>query len=180
MVTLGGMTGSTWPRQLSLNRAHVFAYAMNNYWHTNYKAQQGGRQIFRFSLTSNRRAFSARNALVQGWNMYCPPVAGSGQTKQKSLLPAAAQSLISIQPAGLPLLAIKQSEDKIGFAIRTCDFAGDGGTLKLALPKPPMEVSSCDLVEGTPKKLDASFKAVTMPLTRFSPETLKARFAAQE
>ena len=54
LVTLGGMTGSTWPKQLSLKRAHVFAYVMNNYWHTNYKAEQGGRQVFRFSLTSSK------------------------------------------------------------------------------------------------------------------------------
>ena len=179
LITLGGMTGSTWPRQLSLNRAHVFAYAMNNYWHTNYKAEQGGRQVFRFSLTSNRGPFSARNALVQGWDMFCPPVAGSGQAKSKPLLPAA-QSLISIQPAGLPLLALKQSEDKTGFALRACDFAGTDGTFKLALPVRPVEVSSCDLVEGKPRKLDARSRTIAVPITRFSPETLKLRFAAQQ
>ena len=70
MVTLGGMTASTWPRQLSLKRAHVFAYVMNNYWYTNYKASQGGRQVFRFSLTSARGGFSKRDAVERGWEMY--------------------------------------------------------------------------------------------------------------
>ena len=58
------MTASTWPRTLSLKRAHVFAYIMNNYWYTNYKASQGGRQVFRFSLTSARGGFSKRDAEI--------------------------------------------------------------------------------------------------------------------
>ena len=92
LVTLGGMTGSTWPRQLSLKRAHVFAYVMNNYWHTNYKAEQGGRQVFRFSLTSNGSAFSKAAAVRDGWDMFCPPVAQRGQGSHTPVLPGHGQS----------------------------------------------------------------------------------------
>ncbi len=104
LVTLGGMTGSTWPRQLSLKRAHVFAYVMNNYWYTNYKASQGGRQVFRFSLTSSRGGLRpSGDAVVRGWEMFSPPVAQSGGGPLKPVLSAPAASLVGVEPAGLPL-----------------------------------------------------------------------------
>ena len=91
LVTLGGMTASTWPRQLSLKRAHVFAYVMNNYWYTNYKASQGGRQVFRFSLTSSRGGFSKRDAVARGWEMFCAARGASGGGPLKPVLSAPAK-----------------------------------------------------------------------------------------
>jgi len=176
LVTLGGMTASTWPRQLSLKRAHVFAYAMNNYWHTNYKAEQGGRHVFRFSLTSSRGAFSKRDAVTRGWEMFCPPVAQSGQGPHKPLLSVAAKGLVSLQPAGLPLLAFKQAEDQSGFIFRVCDFSGSDGTFKLALPKPAIEAFSCDLVEANARRQPGHGKTVSAPLKPFGPATLKVTF----
>ena len=176
LVTLGGMTASTWPRQLSLKRAHVFAYVMNNYWHTNYKASQGGRQVFRFSLTSARGGFSKREAVMRGWEMYSPAVAQSGGGPLKPMLSAPAGSLVGVEPAGLPLMALKQAEDEKGFAVRVCDFAGVGGNLKLTLPKPAREAFTCDLVETHAVKQDSHGKTITAPLKPFAPMTLKVQF----
>ncbi len=176
LVTLGGMTASTWPRQLSLKRAHVFAYVMNNYWHTNYKASQGGRQVFRFSLTSTRGGFSKRDAVVRGWEMYAPAVAQAGGGPLKPVLSAPMESLIGVEPAGLPLLAFKQAEDNQGFVFRVCDFAGIGGKLKLTLPKPARETYTCDLVEAHTVKQGSHGKTVTAPLKPFAPSTVKVQF----
>ncbi|MGO8931242.1 MAG: polysaccharide lyase family protein [Limisphaerales bacterium] len=176
LVTLGGLTASTWPRQLSLKRAHVFAYVMNNYWHTNYKASQGGRQVFRFSLTSARGGFSKREAVARGWEMYAPAVAQSGGGPLKPVLSVPAGSLVGVEPAGLPLLAIKQAEDEKGFVFRVCDFAGVGGSLKLTLPKAARETFTCDLVETHAVKQDSHGKTVTAPLKPFAPATVKVQF----
>ena len=177
LVTLGGMTGSTWPKQLSPKRAHVFAYIMNNYWHTNYKAGQGGHHAFRFSLTSSPGAFSTREAVTRGWEMFCPPVAQQGQGQQKPILSAAAKDLVTVKPKGLPLMAFKQAEDQRGFVFRVCDFSGEAGTLKLALPKPAIEVMSCDLVEANARPHQGRGKTVTAPLKPFGPATLKVIFS---
>jgi alpha-mannosidase len=176
LVTLGGMTASTWPRQLSLKRAHVFAYVMNNYWHTNYKASQGGRQVFRFSLTSARGGFSRREAVARGWEMYAPAVAQSGGGPLKPVLSAPTGSLVGVEPAGLPLMAFKQAEDEKGFVFRVCDLAGAGGSLKLTLPKAARETFTCDLVEMHAVKQDSHGKTVTAPLKPFAPATVKVQF----
>jgi hypothetical protein len=175
LVTLGDMTASTWPPQLSMKRAHVFAYVMNNYWHTNYKAQQGGKHTFRFSLTSNRGAFSKAAAVSKGWEMFCPPVAQHSTGQQNGASPA--RSLLTVEPASLPLMAFKQAEDQQGFVFRLCDFAGQGGTAKLTLPKPAAEVVSCNLVEAGAQKDQARTKSVAVPVKPSGPVTLKVRFA---
>jgi alpha-mannosidase len=176
LVTLSGMTASTWPRQLSLKRAHVFAYVMNNYWYTNYKASQGGRQVFRFSLTSARGGFNKRDAVTRGWEMFSPPVAQSGGGALKPVLSAPAASLVGLEPIGLPLLAFKQAEDGNGFVFRVCDFAGAGGNLKLTLPKPARETFTCDLVEAHAVKQASHGKTVTAPVKPSAPVTVKLQF----
>jgi alpha-mannosidase len=149
---------------------------MNNYWYTNYKASQGGRQVFRFSLTSAPGSFSKRDAVTRGWEMYSPAVAQSGGGPLKPVLSALAESLLGVEPAGLPLMAFKQAEDEQGFILRVCDFAGMGGNLKLTLPKPARETSTCDLVETHAVNLDSHGKTVTAPLRPFAPATVKVQF----
>jgi hypothetical protein len=176
LVTLGGMTGSTWPKQLALKRAHVFAYVMNNYWHTNYKAEQGGRHVFRFSLTSNGRPFMKPEVVQDGWEMFCPPVAAPGQGAHTPVLSAPAKALVSIHPAWLPLMAFKQAEDGRGFVMRVCDFSGGEGAMTLTLPKPAVEAFQCDLVEANGLREQSRGKKLTVPVKPFSPATLKVRF----
>ena len=177
LVTLGGMTASTWPRQLSLKRAHVFAYVMNNYWYTNYKASQGGRQVFRFSLTSSRGGFLQTRRCEQGLgNVLATRCATLPDRAQASAL-GLGQRLISVKPAGLPLMAFKQAEDENGFILRVCDLAGTGGPITLTLPKPVSEAARCDLVEANPVKARARGQTVTVPVKKWGLATVKVSFA---
>lgn len=183
LFTLGHMTASTWPRELSLRHGHVFAYIMNNYWHTNYKAQQGGRFVFRYSLTSSAGGFVKRDAVVKGWDMFCPPVARAAlapelsRDGQKPVIAAVAKSLVEIKPVGLPLTTIKEAEDKDGFVFRCCDYAGAGGTAKLLLPKPARAVVACNLVETAQRNLREHGKTIKAPIKPFAPLSLKVDFA---
>lgn len=177
LFTLGEMTASTWPREITMKRGHIFAYVMNNYWHTNYKAKQGGHLVFQYSLTSSKGGFSKKDAVVKGWNMYCPAVASRGEGEHKAALPSTAMSFVKVKPAGLPLTTIKEAEDLDGFIFRCCDFSGIGGTAKLTLPKPAREVFRCNLVETDPMKLRTHGKTIKVPLKRFAPVTIKTQFA---
>jgi alpha-mannosidase len=103
-------------------------------------------------------------------------VAQSGGGPLKPLLSAPAGSLVGLEPAGLPLLAMKQAEDEKGFVFRVCDFSGVGGNLKLTLPRPARETFTCDLVETHAVKQDSKGKTVTAPLKPLAPSTVKVQF----
>ncbi len=178
LFTIGEMTASTWPREIPVHRGHVFAYIMNNYWHTNYKASQGGHFVFRYSLTSSAGEFSKRDAVVAGWNMYCPAVAAKGQQNDKPLFSAAADSLVGVSPLDLPLSTIKGAEDGNGFVFRCCDYSGDGGTLKLALPKPASAAVKCNLVETDEGEAKGHGKHVSAPLEPYAPASVRVTFSS--
>jgi alpha-mannosidase len=158
----------------------VFGYILNNYWHTNYKAKQGGRLVFRYSLTSHKGTFSKSRAVADGWNLYCPPVAGRGHTDAKSVLSASARSLLTVEPAGLPLTTIKVAEDQNGFVFRCCDYAGTGGTARLTLPQPANAAFSCNLVEDEMRPLNEHGTKIKAPIKPFGMLTLEARFGAKQ
>jgi alpha-mannosidase len=165
---------------LSFDRGHLFAYIMNNYWHTNYKASQGGAFTCRYSLTSSAGSFSKHDAVIKGWNMYCPAPAvrgDAGQGDRKAVFSEATQSLVNVEPLGMPLTTIKQAEDGNGYIFRLCDFAGDGGTAKLTVPKTVSELFNCDLVECNPQEVAPTGQIISVPVNKFGPMTLKARFA---
>ena len=177
LFTIGGMTASTWPRELDLERGHVFGYIMNNYWHTNYKAQQGGHFVFRYSITSSAGGFSKPDAVVNGWNMYCPAVAAKGDGEHKPVFTSAAGSLVEVSPAALPLTTIKRAEDGNGFIFRCCDYAGAGGTLKLTFPVSVSDVTKCNLVETDDGKLRGHGRHISLPLTPYAPASVRVTFS---
>jgi alpha-mannosidase len=52
LVTLGDINRGVWPEKFDPRSSTVFSYALNNYWHTNYRGEQGGDFTFRYVLTS--------------------------------------------------------------------------------------------------------------------------------
>ena len=103
-------------------------------------------------------------------------MAQSGGGPLKPVLSAPAESLVGIEPAGLPLMAFKQAEAGSGFVFRVCDFAGADGKLKLTLPKPARETFTCDLVEANAVKQASHGKTITAPVKPFAPVTVKVQF----
>ena len=86
------------------------------------------------------------------------------------------QSLLSVEPAGLPLLALKQAEDQKGFILRLGDFTGAGGQARLVLPRPAGAVFDCDLVEANPVKQGSVGATVTARVKPFGPSTVRVTF----
>lgn len=179
LFTIGGMTACTWPRKLDLQRGHVFGYIMNNYWHTNYKAEQGGHFVLRYSITSSAGGFSKRDAVMRGWNMYCPAVGVPGEGRHKPVFSSPAGSLVQVKPSGLPLTTIKEAEDGKGFIFRCCDYAGAGGVFRLTLPCPAREAVKCNLVETDESQLKVHGRRVSLPLTPYGPASVRVQFETE-
>jgi hypothetical protein len=65
LVTFGDIFRGQWRKKLDLSGA-IYAYVLNNYWHTNYRAQQGGSLTFSFALDLAEGSFDAEAAWRAG------------------------------------------------------------------------------------------------------------------
>jgi hypothetical protein len=54
LITVNRVFDGVWRGKLTVEDGLIFSYVMNNYWHTNYKAAQGGEFTFTYRLTSGR------------------------------------------------------------------------------------------------------------------------------
>lgn len=70
LFTVGNMVRGAWPAKVENNRGTIFAYVFNNYWHTNYKASQGGEIPFSFSLRLDESRFDPVAATRFGWERF--------------------------------------------------------------------------------------------------------------
>lgn len=52
LITIGDINRGQWRERLDISNGTLFAYVFNNYWFTNYKADQEGMLPFVFSITS--------------------------------------------------------------------------------------------------------------------------------
>lgn len=52
LVTLGDINRGVWPQKFEPKSSTIFSYVYNNYWHTNYRAEQGGEAMFRYVMKS--------------------------------------------------------------------------------------------------------------------------------
>lgn len=139
LFEMGGITAETPWMQSIQTSSHLYSYVMNNYWHTNYKADQEGPVTFRYSLRLHGQ-FDPAEAVKFGT-----------ETREPLLVQAASErptdSLMQLLPGGLVALSIRplsnrswvlflynptasvqdakiQSHNKSAVAIHPCDIDG--------------------------------------------------------
>jgi hypothetical protein len=174
LVCLQDINRGKWQEQLPLENGHVFAYAFNNYWFTNYKAGQGGELEFRFSLTSARE-LSRTQATRFGWEAANPLLAHETAPGQGSRS-ADAASFLTVAPENVMVLAVKQAEDGEGLVVRLFENAGKPCTAKLTLPPQRWRRADlCSLVEETQAPLRLLRNAVEIPMKGFGLATVRFR-----
>ena len=98
--------------------ATLYSYIMNNYWETNYKADQEGPTVFRYALQPHGRldpAAAQRFGVEQSQPLVAAPAdAGS------PLLP----SRLQVDPAGVIVTAFKPSQDGGAWIVRLFNASG--------------------------------------------------------
>ncbi len=157
LVQVGGITATLlnsqpdpngWLKKLEPTRK-LYVWAMNNHWHTNYRAHQEGPVQFRFVLRPHRgRAADAENSrFATAFSQ--PLVATPARGRAPSPTP-----LLRVEPADVLVTALKPSDDGKAWIVRLFGANGTPATAKLTWSKPaPKRVRLSDTSEKPLQKL---------------------------
>jgi alpha-mannosidase len=152
LASFGDINRGLWPSEFTPKTSTLFSYAMNNYWHTNYRAGQGGTFTFRYTLTSAKN-FDPPALSRLGWESMEAPAMDSVINQDKvgnpdEPLPAEGTSFLEINAPNVVLVTWKLAEDGNGTILRLQETAGQATEATLALPQSSVQSASlCNSVE---------------------------------
>ena len=127
LCTLNDLVRGEWRRKIAPDGT-LFAYAMNNYWHTNYAARQGGDYACRFRVSLLAPGDSAE-PVRRGWGA-CDPLYVSGA--YQNALPGrliARDSALTIPDKGSLVVSARPADDGNGAVVTVLDVSGQGRTV---------------------------------------------------
>jgi alpha-mannosidase len=112
LVEIGGISAeSPWRRSLAPSQT-FYAYVMNNYWHTNYKADQEGPVTFRFSLRPHG-PFRADEAVRAGAEAREPLVVAGAAGP-----PPSGEPLLRLAPGAVLATALRPGADGRSYLVQ--------------------------------------------------------------
>lgn len=138
LATLGDINRGAWPTEFGERRGTIFSYAMNNYWHTNYRAAQGGHFHFRYVVTS--AATTDAPALSRmGWEAATPLEEDEIRSQDKALdlprpLDGKSGSFVTVDDPAVLLETWKPAEDGNGTILRLLDLGGAERSITVSTP----------------------------------------------
>ncbi|MGB7516353.1 MAG: polysaccharide lyase family protein [Candidatus Acidiferrum sp.] len=138
LVTLGDINRGTWPEEFKPKSSTVFSYAMNNYWHTNYRAVQGGEITFRYVMTSGSSLSPA--VLSRLGRAAMTPLEVDQVIDQDKVgnpdrpLEPAPLSFLQVDAPGVTVESWKAADDGNGAVLRLLEIAGAGTSATLHFP----------------------------------------------
>lgn len=152
LASFGDINRGEWPGVFAPKTATIFSYAMNNYWHTNYRAGQGGTFTFRYVVTSAQRLDPAALSRV-GWESMEAPVLDTVANQDKvgnpdEPLPAEGTSFLAVDAPNIVLVTWKLAENGEGTILRLQETAGETTEATVHLPHGGVHFASlCNAVE---------------------------------
>lgn len=126
LVTLGDIYRGAWPEKFGTRPGTIFAFAMNNYWSTNYNGAQGGHIRLRYVVTS--ATATDESALSRmGWGEATPLELDEVTTQDKAqdmprVLDGKQSSFLDIDDPRVLVEAWKPAEDGNGTILRLLDL----------------------------------------------------------
>jgi len=182
LVTLTDINRGKWLSHLPISNGHVYSYVLNNYWFTNYRAQQGGRFVLRYSITSGNAL--GREALARFDEDTRTPVLAypflssfSAAISQVGRpMPARGGSFLACDAPNLEMVTMKEAEDGEGFILRFREITGRAGEAELKLPTfRVQEAHLCNGVEDNKQKLSVSGGVVKVPYKPYAFTTVRLK-----
>jgi alpha-mannosidase len=158
LLTLGDINRGAWPTEFGQRPGTIFSYVMNNYWHTNYRAAQGGQFQFRYVVTS-AASTNAVDLSRLGWEEMTPLEEDEITTQDKALdlhrsLDGKQASFLTINDPDLLLDTWKPAEDGDGSILRFIDLGGAARNTMVTTPLLAInDIFETDAVERNQKRL---------------------------
>jgi alpha-mannosidase len=182
LASFGDINRGKWPGVFAPQSATLFSYVMNNYWHTNYRAGEGGVFTFRYAMTS-APALNG-NALTRLAMEEMRPAELNDVVSQDKVgnperpLPAQGKSFLEIPGDDVALITWKRAEDGNGSIFRLQETAGTAAETYLTLPGQRIRTASlCSGVEDDLEHLPVENDRVPL---RFKPfEVLTVRIVPE-
>ncbi len=128
LASFGDINRGKWPGVFQPKTSTIFSYAMNNYWHTNYRAGQGGDFTFRYTMTSaaqmNGEVLS-QLGLEEMRPMELDYVVSQDKVGDPPRpLPAAGEGFLETTNRDVALVTWKKAEDGNGMILRLQNLSG--------------------------------------------------------
>ena len=137
LVQVGGITTGHWARRLEPEAATLVSWALNNHWHTNFKASQGGAMVFRYVLRSREGGHDPVSSARFAAETVTPPIVTAG----RAVAGREPRSFATLEPAGAGMLWFKPSEDSRGVIARVQNPSGESVRYTLSFLAAPVEAA---------------------------------------
>lgn len=144
----------------------VYSWAMNNHWHTNYRAEQEGPTTFRYVIWPHKGGSENQDVAAPALE-YSQPVA---------VLPAVGDPIVPRRftvTNGVQVTAYKPSEDGKAVIVRL--FGATGTDLSVSLQWDPVKPAKVWLSDNSEQPLEEVSESIFVPA--WSVVTLRAEFA---
>ncbi|HUN62174.1 MAG TPA: polysaccharide lyase family protein [Candidatus Sulfotelmatobacter sp.] len=138
LMTLGDINRGVWPEEFTPKRSTIFSYVYNNYWHTNFRAEQGGEATFRYVMTSGSAL--APQDLARLGRAAMTPLEIDEVIDQDKVgnperpLEPMPTSFLEVQGSGVVAENWKAAEDGNGTVLRLLETAGAESTATVRFP----------------------------------------------
>ncbi|MBC7326562.1 hypothetical protein H5T87_00405 [bacterium] len=150
-----------WVDELKIEKGYIFSYLMHNHWDTNYKASQGGRFRFRYSIISLPNVLSNEEATRIGWE-YAHPLICKFIPSQEGILPPQPHSFLEVK--GAELTTLKKREQGSGWILRVWRAERRGGRVEVRLNLPVRKAYKANLREEREEMLDLKDSVIGLEL----------------
>jgi len=178
LASFGDINRGAWPGTFMPKTGTIFSYAMNNYWHTNYRAGQGGDFTFRYALTSESK-FDGGELTRLGLDEMRPPELDYVVRQDKvgdpvRPLPAEGQALLETEGPDVALITWKLADDGNGMILRLQETAGKAADTAVHFSHTQIKSAQlCSGVEDDLKSLPVESNRIPLSLKPFEVVTIR-------
>ncbi|MFC1716529.1 glycoside hydrolase family 38 C-terminal domain-containing protein [Candidatus Poribacteria bacterium] len=165
--------GADFIKQEDLTRGHMYSFAIDSNFRTNFQATQQGDMLFRYSITTHEGDWIEGKPRDFGWSIGNPLVPVVVDGGKEGTLPESA-IFCQVDKPNVLLLTLKEAEDGDGIIIRLVETEGNSVNATATLPFVTIsQAYLTNIVEENLEALSAQQHSITVPVKAFGITTIR-------